>query len=214
MLVNYQCGGPGRTRTCNQTVMSGDTRSEHPLIIGEFIDVRSQSSSFVHAISVVNRWFEIAAQHHDADDRNGHSDQHRRQRPSHSSHRVVALDPNLERPKPDIKRNGPSAGGQVEAVNRWCRYGAARFQYPPALKPFRTSPIWVMTFTSVLWRFALIAGGTKSFHTKTTTDHRIGATGLAFDFRLLQQYRPFSDLSPLRFGFHLPGGPVDILRCA
>ena len=51
--------------------MSGDTRSEHPLIIGKFIDVRSQSSSFVHAISVVNRCFEIAAQHHDADDRNG-----------------------------------------------------------------------------------------------------------------------------------------------
>jgi hypothetical protein len=53
--------------------------------------------------------------------------------------------------------------------------------------------------------------GTTSFHTKTTTDHRIGATGLCcgrdvkkstfaeflvpFDFRLLQQYLPKAEVT-------------------
>jgi hypothetical protein len=36
--------------------MSGDIPSENPLFIGEFDDVRLRSSTFVHAISVVNRW--------------------------------------------------------------------------------------------------------------------------------------------------------------
>jgi hypothetical protein len=79
--------------------------------------------------------------------------------------------------------------------------------------PVPTSPKTVPHFTHLghdfherLVAFCHDSRGTKSFHTKTTTDHRIGATGLAFDFRLLQQYRPFSDLSRLRFGFHLPGG--------
>jgi hypothetical protein len=61
-------------------------------------------------------------------------------------------------PNADITKR-PQRGGQAEAANRWSRYGAAQFQYPPALKLFRTSPIWVMTFTSVLWRFAMMAGG-------------------------------------------------------
>ena len=41
--------------------MSGDISSEQPLFIGEFTDARSRSSSFVHAISVVNRWLGLAA---------------------------------------------------------------------------------------------------------------------------------------------------------
>jgi hypothetical protein len=36
--------------------MSGETSSEHPLFTDEFGDVPSRLSSFVHAISVVNRW--------------------------------------------------------------------------------------------------------------------------------------------------------------
>jgi hypothetical protein len=50
------------------------------------------------------------ARHHDADDRNGHSDQHHRQRQSYSSYRVVPLDQNLERPKPDVKETAPARG--------------------------------------------------------------------------------------------------------
>ena len=58
-LADHRCGGPGRTRTCNQTVMSGPVCS----ILSENIDVfrgaARRSSSFVHAVSVVNRWLEI-----------------------------------------------------------------------------------------------------------------------------------------------------------
>ena len=39
--------------------MSGDTSSEHPSFIGEFGGVRSRPPSFVHAISVVNRWLAV-----------------------------------------------------------------------------------------------------------------------------------------------------------
>jgi hypothetical protein len=89
--------------------MSGDTPSEHPLIVGEFIDVRSQSSSFVHAISVVNRWFEIAAQHHDptiatvtavSTIASGHQT---------AAIAVVPLDQNLG-PYADIKETAPARG--------------------------------------------------------------------------------------------------------
>src|SRR5258705_2777091 len=39
--------------------MSGDTPSEHLLLIGEFGGVRSRSPSFVHTILVVNRWLAL-----------------------------------------------------------------------------------------------------------------------------------------------------------
>ena len=47
--------------TCNQTVMSGETSSENPLFIDEFGDVRSRLPSFVHAITVVNRWLGLCS---------------------------------------------------------------------------------------------------------------------------------------------------------
>jgi hypothetical protein len=46
---------------------------------------------------------------HDADDRDSHSGQHHRQRPSDSSNRVVPLDQNC-RAKCGYQGNGPSAG--------------------------------------------------------------------------------------------------------
>jgi hypothetical protein len=39
--------------------MSGDTSSEHLLLIGEFGGVRSRSPSFVHTILVANRWLAL-----------------------------------------------------------------------------------------------------------------------------------------------------------
>jgi hypothetical protein len=41
--------------------MSGDTSSEHALLIGEFADVHGRSTPFVHGISVVNRWLAVGA---------------------------------------------------------------------------------------------------------------------------------------------------------
>jgi hypothetical protein len=45
--------------------------------------------------------------HHDADDCNSHSDQHHRQRPPHSSNRVITLDQNFAC---GCQGNGPGAG--------------------------------------------------------------------------------------------------------
>jgi hypothetical protein len=79
------------------------------LIIGEFIDVRSQSTSFVHAISVVNRWFEIAAHHHDARLATATATSTTASGNRTAAIAVVPRDQNF-RAKCGYQRNGPSAG--------------------------------------------------------------------------------------------------------
>ncbi len=49
-------GGPRRTRTCNQTVMSGPACSKVSENIDVFRGVASRASTFVHPVAVVNRW--------------------------------------------------------------------------------------------------------------------------------------------------------------
>ena len=49
-------GGPGRTRTCNQTVMSGLVGPEIPAEIGVFRRVRARLFAYVHGVSVVDLW--------------------------------------------------------------------------------------------------------------------------------------------------------------
>ena len=52
-------GGPGRTRTCNQTVMSGPACSTVSENIDVFRGVAERSSTFVHVVPVVNRWLAL-----------------------------------------------------------------------------------------------------------------------------------------------------------
>jgi hypothetical protein len=49
-------GGPGRTRTSNQTVMSGLAAPEILGKIGVFRRVHARSFASVHVVSVVNLW--------------------------------------------------------------------------------------------------------------------------------------------------------------
>ena len=49
-------GGPGRTRTSNQSVMSGQADPKNSTNIGIFHRVRARSFASVHAVFVVNLW--------------------------------------------------------------------------------------------------------------------------------------------------------------
>ena len=49
-------GGPGRTRTSNQTVMSGLISPESSIRIDVFRGVRARSFASVHGVSVVYLW--------------------------------------------------------------------------------------------------------------------------------------------------------------
>src|ERR1019366_8934658 len=51
-----ECGGPGRTRTSNQTVMSGLLDPEISAIIDVFRHTRRRLFTSVHGVSVVNLW--------------------------------------------------------------------------------------------------------------------------------------------------------------
>ena len=55
----------------------------------------------------------------DADYCNGHSDQHRRQRPPEISDSMVTLDQNFERPKSNVSKKRPQLG-EAEAVVICC----------------------------------------------------------------------------------------------
>ena len=61
----------------------------------------------------------MLVRHHDADYCDSHSGQHHRQRPPHSSNRVVTLDQNFERPKSNISKKRPQLG-EAEAVVICC----------------------------------------------------------------------------------------------
>jgi hypothetical protein len=61
----------------------------------------------------------VLARHHDADDCNSRSDQHRRQRPPELSDSMVTLDQNFERPKSNVSKKRPQLG-EAEAVVICC----------------------------------------------------------------------------------------------
>ena len=56
-------GGPGRTRTSNQAVMSAVTAPKRSAIIGIFARVRRRLFLFGYGVSLVIRWLSIVKKH-------------------------------------------------------------------------------------------------------------------------------------------------------
>jgi hypothetical protein len=56
------CGGPGRTRTSNQAVMSAVRYPRNSAFMGLFVHLHTLLFTFVHAVSLVNHWSESDVQ--------------------------------------------------------------------------------------------------------------------------------------------------------